>query len=77
MCILVAYCVCAKVLFLCHFCVHEHQCFVLKCMCLYVYAYSCVCVCIVLCSLSSLEDVTCVGKDSVKGGKLGGGQHSH
>lgn len=36
-----------------------------------------VCVCIVLCSLSSLEDVTCVGKDSVKGGKLGGGQHSH
>lgn len=46
-------------------------------MCLYVYAYAYVCVCIVLCSLSSLEDVTCVGKDSVKGGKLGGGQHSH
>lgn len=30
-----------------------------------------------VCSFGSLEDVTCVGKDSVNGGKLGGGQHSH
>lgn len=73
--------VCAKVpFFYCHSCIQAYQCLVLIRACLHVCVHgfcACVCVCIVLCSFSSLEDVTCVGKDSVKGGRLGGGQHSH